>query len=41
MLRIVAECMAGAFDFTDEEQAAFVRWAMANHEGEAEEDDDD
>ena len=41
MLRIVAECMAGAFDFTDEEQAAFVKWAMANHEGEAEEDDDD
>ena len=40
MLRIVAECMAGAFDFTDEEQAAFVKWAMANHEGEAEEDDD-
>ena len=33
ILRIVADCMAGAFDFTDEEQAAFVKRAMANHEG--------
>ena len=40
-LRMVAQCMTNAFDFTDEEQAAFVKWAMANHEGEAEEDDDD
>ena len=38
ILRVVAQCMAGGFDFTDEEQAAFVKWAMANHEGE---DDDD
>ena len=40
-LRMVAQCLANAFDFSDEEGAAFVKWAMANHEGEAEEDDDD
>ena len=40
-VRMVAQCMSNAFDFTDEEKAAFVKWAMANHEGEAEEDDDD
>ena len=40
-LRMVAQCMSNAFDFSDEDGAAFVKWAMANHEGEAEEDDDD
>ena len=40
-LRMVAQCMANAFDFGDEEGAAFVKWAMANHESEAEEEDDD
>jgi hypothetical protein len=40
-LRMVAQCLANAFDFSDEEGAAFVKWAMANHEGEAEEEDDD
>jgi hypothetical protein len=39
-LRMVAQCMSNAFDFTDEEQAAFVKSAMANHEGEDEGDDD-
>ena len=40
-LRIVAQCMSNAFDFSDEEQAAFVKSAMANHEGEAEEEEDE
>ena len=40
-LRMVAQCMSNAFDFTDEEGAAFVKWAMANHEGEDEGEEDD
>ena len=40
-LRMVAQCMSNAFDFTDEEQAAFVKSAMANHDGGEEDEDDD